>query len=107
MPMRKERWREELAAADTEKDVVNVVRDYIALLTHDELSSIPGNARPGLVRTGEEIAGWAVSLVRSQLVYIAQSEGVEVMRDMSEFFAAAAAKITEIKIGGGKRSAAG
>lgn len=107
MPMRKERWREELAAAASEKDVVNVVRDYIALLSHDELSTLPGNARPGLVRSGEDIAGWAVNLVRSQLASIAQSEGVDVMRDMSEFFAAAAAKITEIRIGGAERPVVG
>lgn len=105
--MQKERWREELAAAASEKDVVNVVRDYIALLSHDELSTLPGNARPGLVRSGEDIAGWAVNLVRSQLASIAQSEGVDVMRDMSEFFAAAAARITEIRIGGAERPVVG
>jgi hypothetical protein len=105
--MRKERWRQELAAATTEKDVIDVVRDYVALLTHDELTLVPSGSRPGLIRTGEEIAGWAVNLVRSQLAMIAQSEGVEVMRDMSEFFASAAAKITEIKIGVAKRAASG
>jgi hypothetical protein len=107
MPMRKERWREELAAAATESDVVNVVRDYVALLTHDEVSTIPGGSRPGLIRTGEEIAGWAVNLVRTQLAQIAESEGVQVMRDMSEFFAAAAARLTELKVAGVKKTALG
>lgn len=107
MPMRKERWREELAAASTENDVVNVVRDYVALLTHDEVSSLPGSSRPGLIRTGEEIAGWAVNLVRTQLAQIAESEGVQVMREMSEFFAAAAARVTEIRVAGMKKAALG
>ncbi|MGZ5037464.1 MAG: hypothetical protein ACXWG1_00850 [Usitatibacter sp.] len=105
--MRKDRWRAELDAATTEHEVVNVVRDYVALLTHDEVSSLPGNVRPGLVKTGEDIAGWAVSLVRTQLAQIAQTEGVQVMREMSEFFAAAAAKITEIKIAASRKSAVG
>jgi hypothetical protein len=107
MPMRKERWRQELDAATTEHDVVNVVRDYVALLTNDEVSTLPGNVRPGVVKTGEDIAGWAVSLVRTQLAQIAETEGVQVMRDMSEFFAAAAAKITEIKVASSRKSATG
>ena len=98
MPMRKERWRQELDAATSEKDVLDVVRDYVALLTHDELELVPAGSRPNLVRTAEDLAGWAVNLVRTQLAMIAQSEGIEVMREMSEFFAAAAAKITEIQI---------
>ena len=107
MPMRKERWRQELTAATTEKAVIDVVRDYVALLTHDEVAGIPPGSRPGIVHTGEEIAGWAVNLVRNQLAMIAQSEGIEVMRDMSEFFAAAAAQITEIKVGAAKKAATG
>jgi hypothetical protein len=98
MAMRKERWREELAAAATEKDVINVVRDYVALLTSDDVAAMPGGSRPGLIATTEQIAEWAVKLVREQLALVAASEGVEVMRDMCEFFAAAAGKVTQIRI---------
>ncbi|HEX7559864.1 MAG TPA: hypothetical protein VF386_11740 [Usitatibacter sp.] len=98
MPMRKARWREELDAATTEKDVINVVRDYVALLSRDDLRALPGGSRPGLIATAEEIAEWAVKLVREQLALVAASEGVEAMREMCEFFAAAAAKVTEIRI---------
>ena len=104
MAMSKERWHEELAAAATEKDVVNVVRDYVALLTSDDVAAMPRESRPGLIATAGEIAEWAVKLVREQLALVAASEGVEVMRDMCEFFAAAAAKVTKIRIASVARS---
>jgi hypothetical protein len=106
--MSKERWREELAAAASEKDILNVVRDYVALLSRDELELLPGEARPGIIRTAEEISEWAVKLVRDQLAIIAASAGAEVLRDLCEFFAAAAAKMVEVKVrGAAKRSAEG
>lgn len=98
MAMRKARWREELDAAATEKDVINVVRDYVALLSRGDLSAMPEASRPGVIATAEEIAEWAVTLVREQLAFAAAGEGAEVMRDMGEFFAAAAAKMTEIRV---------
>jgi hypothetical protein len=107
MAMRKERWREELAAASTEKDVINIVRDYVALLSSDDVAAMPGESRPGFIGTAEEIAEWAVTLVREQLALVAASEGVEVMRDMCEFFAAAAAKVTQIAIARAARSTEG
>ena len=98
MPMRKARWREELDAAATEKDVINVVRDYVALLSRDDLRAMPEASRPGVIATAEEIAEWAVTLVREQLELAAAGEGAEVMGDMGEFFAAAAAKMTGIRV---------
>jgi hypothetical protein len=98
MPMRKARWREELDAAASEKDVVNIVRDYVALLSRDDLSAMPEASRPGVIATAEEIAEWAVTLVRERLGLVAGGEGAEVMGDMGEFFAAAASRMIEIRV---------
>ena len=98
MPMRKARWREELDAAATEKDVIDVVHDYVALLSRDDLSAMPEASRPGMIATAEQVAEWAVTLVRGQLAHAAPGEGADVMRGMGEFFAAAAGKMTDIRV---------
>lgn len=99
MAMRKERWREELDAAGTEKDVLNIVRDYVALMTSEEVSALPDHVKPGAIRTAEEVAEWAFRLVHEQLSHIVESQGAVAVQDMCEFFAAAAAKMTEVKLG--------
>lgn len=95
-PMRKSRWHSELEAATTDKDVLNVARDYVAMIAREEFLSIPVACRPGRIASCDDVMNAALKLVQESLKTATESEGVKVLREVSEFFAAAAAKLTEI-----------
>ncbi len=94
--MNESRWRVELKAAATDKDVLNVARDYVALLAGEHLEDLPRGLRPGPLSNCEEISEWALKLVQASLSLAPNEAGVAHLRDMGEFFAAASARLSEI-----------
>jgi hypothetical protein len=96
-PMHKDRWRAELDAATGEKDVVNVARDFIAFLSRAELATLRREVRPGPIDNGDDVAMWAVTLVREQFAVGLAKESIAVIDALSEFLSAAAAKIAHLR----------
>lgn len=97
-PMRKSRWRSELDAATTEKDVLNIARDYVAFLARGELASLPSDFKLGPIDSCLDITELALRLVRESMNYDSESAGLRLLRNMSEFFAAATDKLTELGV---------
>jgi hypothetical protein len=60
-------WRHTVDDARTEKDLVDVVRDYLATWRPDELAQLPEACRPGRIAGGEDIADMAYKLSKSRL----------------------------------------
>lgn len=96
-PMHKDRWRTELDAATGEKDVVNVARDFVSFISRAELATLRREARPGPIDHGDDVAQWAVILVREQFSTGLAAESVPVIDSLSEFFSAAAAKLARLR----------
>lgn len=96
-PMHKDRWRAELDDARVEKDVVNVTRDFVAFLTRAELATLRREVRPAPIDNGDDVAQWAVTLVREQFSVDLAVGSVPVIDALSEFFSAAAAKIARLR----------
>lgn len=95
-PMRKGRWRSELDAATTEKDVLNIARDYVAFLARGELASLPADFRLGRIESCLDVTELALRLVQESMNYDSESAGLRLLRSMSEFFAEASEKLTEL-----------
>jgi hypothetical protein len=95
--MRKSRWLAELEAASTEKDVVNTARDFVALLTRDEVALLPRGCRPPSPNTSKDINEWAVRLVQNCLVHHTDSSGFDLLQEVSDFFVMASARLTELQ----------
>jgi hypothetical protein len=53
--------------AETEREVVEIVRDSLAQLTADDLTSLPAECRPGRIRDHHDIAEYALRLGRRRL----------------------------------------
>jgi hypothetical protein len=96
-PMRKSRWLAELDAAATEKDVVNSARDFVALLTRDEVALLPRGSRPTSPGNAKDVNEWAVRLVRNCLVHNGDSSGFDLLQEVSDFFVMASARLTELQ----------
>jgi hypothetical protein len=95
--MRSSRWRSELDATTTDKDVLNVARDYVAFLAGDEMKLLPNDLKPGQLGSCQEIANWALTLVQASLTINPEFAGTQLLREMSEFFAAASGRLSELQ----------
>lgn len=56
-------WQERLEQCQSESEVVHVVRDYLALLTPEEIGSLPRDFIPGRIADGDDISAFAVQLL--------------------------------------------
>ena len=96
-PIATGRWQAELKAAQTDKDVLNVARDFLAMLAKDEIATLPTGCAPRRLDTCKDIAEEAVRLLQESLAHTGgESEGVKLLREIAEFFAAASSRITEL-----------
>lgn len=57
-------WQGRLDAATSREDVVGVARDFLALVTPEEVASMPADCRPAKLVDGEDVANYAVTLAR-------------------------------------------
>ena len=96
--MRETRWRGELDAAATEKDVLNVARDYVAFLARSEIELLPPGFKMGPLETCTDVGDLALRLVQASMRFESESEGLRLLRSMSEFFAAASERFTKLGI---------
>ena len=60
-------WKALLDDAETERDLVVLARDYLAMWTPQEIAELPVDCRPGPVRDGEDITYWAFEFTRRQI----------------------------------------
>ena len=96
--MKENRWRGELKAATTEKDILNLARDYVAFLARSELELLPPGFKVGPLESCTDIGDLALRLVQASMRFESESEGLRLLRSMSEFFGAASEKFTELGI---------
>jgi hypothetical protein len=61
------RWQRQLEIAAAERDIIDIVRRYLASLPEAEVLALPPDCRPVLPSTPEEIATWAVHLVTAEM----------------------------------------
>ncbi len=94
-PMKESRWRMELKAAFTDNDVLDVARLYVASLA-EHMDDLPRDLRPGPIANCGEISEWALKLVQANLSLYSHEAGVARLREISAFFAAASARLSEI-----------
>jgi hypothetical protein len=57
-------WQGRLDDATSREDVVGVARDFLALVTPEEVARMPVDCRPGKLVDGEDVANYAVVLAR-------------------------------------------
>lgn len=57
-------WQGRLAAATSREAVVDVARDFLALVGPEEVARMPVDCRPVKLVDGEDVANYAVALAR-------------------------------------------
>jgi hypothetical protein len=57
-------WQGRLAAATSREGVVDVARDFMALVGPEEIAGMPADCRPAKLVDGDDVASYAVTLAR-------------------------------------------
>jgi hypothetical protein len=97
MSMRKNRWRAELDAATSNKEVLDLARDYLAFLSRDDFLSLPASCRLAPPLTVEDVAQYALQLLQESLSFRMEALSTRVVQEMSEFFSAASARLSDLR----------
>jgi hypothetical protein len=88
---------ESLDLADSEHDVIAVVREFIASLDAYEIARLPSQCRPGKFFVAEDITSYAFDLVRYQCDKDAPTR--ELLHRIAAFFAHASARLSKLTVG--------
>jgi thiamine biosynthesis protein ThiC len=88
-------WQERLDDAVTDTDVVEVVRDYLATLSHEEYASLPPALRPGKIVDANDVTTYAFDLVREEC----HDEGIQhIVQRLGHILSRASIRLSEIMV---------
>jgi hypothetical protein len=87
-------WQDRLEAADTEWDVVQVAKDYMATLDPEQVALLPGSCRPRKLITGNDVSSYAFDLVRYECGDADQA--APFIHRLAAFFSHASIRLSEI-----------
>lgn len=86
-------WRELLARAHSDREVVSVARDYIAHFDYRELDDLPEPCKPPKFMNGGDVAAYAFELKSHDCE---RSDKGVVIQQLSEFFSEASNRLAQV-----------
>ena len=87
-------WQDRLEAADSESDVVQVAKDYVATLDPDQVALLPGSCRPRKLLTANDVSSYAFDLVRFECGD--GDDAAPFIHRLAAFFSHASIRLSEI-----------
>ena len=88
-------WQERLDDATGEHDVLQVVRDYLATISHEEYASLPPELRPGKIVDANDITTYAFDLVRQEC----HDEGLQhIVQRLGHMLSRASIRLSQIMV---------
>jgi thiamine biosynthesis protein ThiC len=88
-------WQERLDDATGEHEVLEVVRDYLATITHEEYASLPPALRPGKIVDANDVTTYAFDLVREEC----HDEGLQhIVQRMGHILSRASIRLSQLMV---------
>jgi hypothetical protein len=91
------RWPNVLDEARTEGDLVNIVREYVATWSPEELGRLPASCRPGKITDGEDVSDFAFCLTRAHLSFSGALADRLLLERLMGFFTHAASRLAALQ----------
>ena len=96
MQTRHARWQILIQVAPNEDAVIALVRRYLSTLSEAEFLRVPPDFRPTLPSTRDEVAGWAVQLVRGEMKFTGEPATAELLHQMAVVFSEASTRFAQL-----------
>ena len=87
-------WRQSLERAQSEHDVVALVREFTASFDAYEIESLPPHCRPGKFFVADDVTSYAFELVRYQCDKDQRTR--ELVHRIASFFADASSRLSQL-----------
>jgi hypothetical protein len=94
--MIRQSWRTQLKAAADERDVLAIVRHFLAEWTKAEIAALPAGAWPGRISSREDVLSHAVTLAEIHGRFDGAAGGLPGLQELLLFFTHAAVRIAKI-----------
>ena len=88
-------WGAKLREAKAELEVVEIVREFVAQLTPDDIARIPAHVRPGRFIDATDVTAYGFDLVRHECE---DNDGRRVVQRLARFFSEASIRLSEILV---------
>lgn len=88
-------WPQRLRSATSEQEVVDVVRDFLAIFSPYDLARLPVELRPGRIVDGNDVSDLAFTLVRHD--HDDAQGTARCIHKMTLFFTQASVRLSELK----------
>ena len=89
-------WNEQIVAARSWAELLEVARTYLSSLSPQEWISIPASCRPDRIKGIDDLDHWQQCLAAAYLEIAAADTATDTHRDMLAFFTAAAERAAEM-----------
>jgi hypothetical protein len=87
-------WHGRLLDAATPSEVIELVRDFVASWSPEEMATLPRDCRPGKIVDSEDVAGIAFALVRRSCA--ADRLGDDLLQRLAAFFTDASQQLSRL-----------
>ena len=87
-------WQYRIDAATSEREVIEIVKDFIATLEHWEIARLPDECRPGKFFDASDVTTYALVLVRHDCEE--NSEASALLGRLGGFFTNASIRLSQI-----------
>lgn len=91
-----EDWRNVLAEAASQDEVLAVVRDYLALWSPEEIARLPAECRPGRMKDDVDVSRWAYCLAAQHCSAQLGDDDDHLVTRMLVFTTQAAMRLAEV-----------
>jgi hypothetical protein len=98
-------WFAQIDRARSVTETLAVARDYVAMLTPQELALLPPECRPGRIRDPQDVEELHGTLVDVYRASRATGEELEVLQRLTSFYVRLAIRLSELA--GGSQDASG
>lgn len=89
-------WKALLDDAENDREVVSVVRDYLATWTPEDIFALPAECRPGHIRGADDVTYWAFEYTRIHCASPDDPALATPLLKLRTFFAHAAARLSQV-----------
>lgn len=97
-------WQDRLSGAQTEGEVVDIARDYIAQFSPEEIGELANPCKPGKIVDATDVSEYALTLMRH---HCDDGAGVATpIHRLAAFFSNASVRVSQILQGSEERQSA-
>ena len=87
-------WQDRLDGAPAADEVVSIAREFVALISPEELAGLPAECRPRKIVDADDVVDYAVTLVRRSCA--SQSSSGALLQHMASFSTDACGRLSQL-----------